>query len=109
VCLLPCNIPRHANPLGLSNVLVILTGTPAVISWRFVADKSPKNNCWGDADCCGFFVPRSKFVGFDRVLFGGVSRKPVNLLIEDGKPELETRRTRGPGGDTSGGHSEGEL
>jgi len=87
-------IPVGANPLGPENILGLmtgpLTGTPAVIGSRFVVvGKSPKTNGgWGDANCGGFFGPHLKFAGFDGVLFGGVSPKPVYLLINEGKAQL---------------------
>jgi aldehyde:ferredoxin oxidoreductase len=86
-------IPTGADPLGPHNVLGLLTGpltgTPAIIGSRFVAvAKSPKTGGWGDANCGGHFGPHLKFAGFDGVLFGGISPKPVYLFIDEGKAEL---------------------
>ena len=87
-------IPVGANALGPNNILGLLTGpltgTPAVIGSRFVAvAKSPKTaGGWGDANCGGRFGPYLKFAGYDGVFFGGISQKPVYLLIDEGKAEL---------------------
>jgi len=87
-------IPVGADPLGPDNILGILTGpltgTPAVIGSRFVTvAKSPKTSGgWGDANCGGFFGPHLKFAGFDGILFSGIAKNPVYLIIEDGEAEL---------------------
>jgi aldehyde:ferredoxin oxidoreductase len=87
-------IPAGADPLGPQNVLGFLTGpltgTPAIIGSRFtVVGKSPKTaGGWGDANCGGHFGPHLKFAGFDGLLFGGISAKPVYLFVEEGRAEL---------------------
>jgi aldehyde:ferredoxin oxidoreductase len=86
-------IPAGADPLGPQNVLGLLTGpltgTPAIIGSRFVVvGKSPKTGGWGDANCGGHFGPHLKFAGYDGILLGGISPKPVYLFIEEGKAQL---------------------
>jgi aldehyde:ferredoxin oxidoreductase len=87
-------IPAGADPLGPQNILGFLTGpltgTPAIIGSRFtVVGKSPKTaGGWGDANCGGHFGPHLKFAGFDGLLFGGISPKPVYLFVDGGRAEL---------------------
>ena len=81
------------DPLGpdaiLGFVTGVLTGTPALISSRYVAvGKSPLTGTWGDANSGGDFGPHLKFAGYDAVFFHGISDRPVYLYIEDGKAEL---------------------
>ncbi|MBN1582667.1 MAG: aldehyde ferredoxin oxidoreductase family protein [Anaerolineae bacterium] len=86
-------MPAGADPLGPDNILGLLTGpltgTPAVIGSRFVVvGKSPNTGGWGDANCGGFFGPHLKFAGFDGLMFSGISKKPVYLIIEEGQAGL---------------------
>jgi len=81
------------DPLGpdaiLGFVTGVLTGTPALISSRYVAvGKSPLTGTWGDANSGGDFGPHLKFAGYDAVFFQGISDRPVYLYIDDGKAEL---------------------
>jgi len=81
------------DPLGPENILGFgtgpLTGVPGFFGSRYVVmGKSPLTGTWGDANSGGEFGPYLKFAGYDAVFFGGVSPKPVYLLIEDGKAEL---------------------
>jgi aldehyde:ferredoxin oxidoreductase len=81
------------DPLGPENMLGFLTGpltgTPAVIGSRYVVvGKSPLTGTWGDANSGGDFGPNLKFAGYDGVFFTGMSKKPVYLFINNGKPEL---------------------
>jgi len=82
------------DPLGPENMLGFLTGpltgTPAVIGSRYVVvGKSPLTGTWGDANSGGDFGPNLKFAGYDGVFFTGMSKKPVYLFINNGKPELK--------------------
>ncbi len=81
------------DPLGPENHLGFFTGlltaTPGITSNRYVVvGKSPKTGTWGDANSGGSFGPAMKGAGFDGVIFRGVSRSPVYLLLRDGKAEL---------------------
>ncbi len=83
-----------ADPLGPGNILGVaagyLTGTGAYIASRYmVFGKSPTTKGWGDANCGGHFGKKLKNAGFDVLLFSGQADKPVYLLIEDGKAQLE--------------------
>jgi len=81
------------DPLGPENMLGFftgpLTGSPAIIGSRYVVvGKSPLTGTWGDANSGGDFGPALKFAGYDGVFFTGISKKPVYLFIDSGKPEL---------------------
>ena len=82
------------DPLGPDNILGfvtgVLTGTPALVSSRYmVVGKSPLTGTWGDANSGGYFGPHLKFAGYDAVFFKGISSKPVYLFIDNGKAELK--------------------
>ncbi len=82
------------DPLGPKNILGFaagyLTGTGAYIASRFmVFGKSPSTHGWGDANCGGHFGRKMKEAGFDTVLFLGQSKKPVYLLVDQGKATVE--------------------
>ncbi len=83
-----------ADPLGPDNMLGLvtgpLTGTPTASGARFEAvAKSPITGGWGDANSGGFFGPYLKFAGFDGVFLIGAAKKPVYLLIDEGKATLK--------------------
>ncbi len=83
-----------ADPLGPDNILGLVTGpftgTPIPAGARYAAvAKSPITGGWGDANSGGYFGPYLKFSGFDGVFFTGVSKKPVYLLIDEGKAVLK--------------------
>ncbi|MEM2366880.1 MAG: aldehyde ferredoxin oxidoreductase family protein [Candidatus Bathyarchaeia archaeon] len=82
-----------ADPLGPSNIIGFLTGpltgTMALSGTRHtVVGKSPLTGGWGDSSSGGFFGAFLKFAGYDGVFFTGISKKPVYLLIDNGKAEL---------------------
>jgi aldehyde:ferredoxin oxidoreductase len=82
------------DPLGPENMLGMVTGpctgTPIPSGARYcVVAKSPLTGGWGDANSGGFFGPYLKFSGYDAVFFTGISKKPVYLLIDEGKAELK--------------------
>ncbi len=86
-----------ADPLGPENQLGFLagplSGTPAICGNRFqVVGRSPKTGGFGDANCGGNFGPYIKFAGFDGVVFTGIAREPVYLLVDDGKIELKSAK-----------------
>lgn len=81
------------DPLGSKSILGFLTGpltgTPAITGNRYtVFAKSPKTLTWGDANSGGSFGPGLKWAGVDGALFTGIAKKPVYLLIENGKASL---------------------
>jgi len=87
-------VPADCDPLGPDNNLYILTGpfsgSKLPSTPRFtVAAKSPQTGIWGEANCGGNFGPALKFAGWDGIVVRGQSDKPVMLLIEDDKAELQ--------------------
>ena len=90
-------IPKHVDPLGPENVLIVapgaLTGTPAPSSSRFlVAARSPLTGILGDANCGGFFGAILRRAGYSLVLVHGRSPHPVYLQIDDDHVELRDAR-----------------
>ena len=93
VALLLERMDPKADPLGPGNILGFatgyLTGTGAYISSRFMTfGKSPSTGGWGDANCGGYFGPKMKAAGVDVILFTGISKSPVYLIIDEGKAAL---------------------
>lgn len=87
-------VPKGADPLGPENELIImmgpLTGFAAPSASRYnVTFKSPLTGVWGNANSGGFWASEFKKTGFDGVIFQGISPKPVYLVVEDGKAELQ--------------------
>ncbi|UCG53853.1 MAG: aldehyde ferredoxin oxidoreductase family protein [Candidatus Latescibacterota bacterium] len=91
-------LPPDVDPLSPANVLIIgtgaLTGTGAPNSGRFNATtKSAETNRLGDANCGGFFAPKLRYSGIDRLIITGRARRPVLLRIEDGRVGIEDARS----------------
>ncbi|MFC1787252.1 aldehyde ferredoxin oxidoreductase family protein [Halobacteriota archaeon] len=87
------NQTAGVNPLGPENIIGFVTGllngTNVPFSGRYtVVGKSPLTNTWGDANSGGFFGPELKQAGYDAIFVKGISKKPVYLLINDGKAEI---------------------
>lgn len=83
-------LPAGVDPLSPENVLIIgtgaLTGTGAPNTSRFnTTAKSPESNILGDANCGGFFAPKLRHSGIDRLIVKGRASSPVYLRIEDGR------------------------
>jgi aldehyde:ferredoxin oxidoreductase len=83
-----------ADALGPDNILGLitgpLTGTQIATASRYAAvAKSPITGGWGDANSGGSFGPYLKFAGYDAVFFTGAARKPVYVLIDEGKAEIK--------------------
>ncbi|MFV1965858.1 MAG: aldehyde ferredoxin oxidoreductase family protein [Pirellulaceae bacterium] len=75
------------NHLGFFTGL--LTGTPGITTNRYVVvAKSPKTGTWGDANSGGSFGPAMKKAGFDGVIVRGISKTPVNLVLQNGEAQL---------------------
>ena len=86
-------VVEGADPLGPDNELIFmtgpLTGTESPSAGRYcVVTKSPLTGLWGEANSGGSWGVYLKNSGFDGVIFKGISRKPVYLVIDDGKAEL---------------------
>lgn len=87
-------LPTDVDPLSPENVLIIgtgaLTGTGCPNSSRFnVTAKSPESNIFGDANSGGFFGPKLRASGIDRLILLGKAEKPVYLKVEDGRVTIE--------------------
>jgi aldehyde:ferredoxin oxidoreductase len=87
-------VPPDCDPLGPENNLYIITGPlsgsgfPATPRFS-VAAKSPLTGIWGEANSGGFFGPALKFAGWDGIVIRGQSNKPIMLVIEDAKVEIQ--------------------
>jgi len=87
-------VKKGTDPLGPDNKLIFmtgpLTGTPSPSTGRYiVVAKSPLTGFWGQANSAGFWGTNFKRSGFDGVIFEGISPKPVYLVTDEGKAELE--------------------
>jgi len=83
----------RVDPLGPENKLIYmtgpLTGTISPSSGRFSAlSKSPLTGFWGSANSGGQWGRDLKRSGFDGIILEGAARKPVCLVIDDGKAEI---------------------
>jgi len=83
----------NTDPLGEENMYGVLsgplTGTPLPVVSRYnVNAKSPLTGSWGDANSRGYFGPTMKFSGYDGIFVTGISKKPVYLLVNNGKVEF---------------------
>lgn len=81
------------DPLGPENPLIVgtglLTGTPAPSASRInISCKSPESGILGDANMGGFFGPRLRTAGFDRLIILGRADRPLYLEVRDGRVEL---------------------
>jgi len=87
-------VPKGADPLGPENEAIIMTGpltglaSPSGSRYN-VTCKSPLTNGWGNANSGGFWASEFKKTGFDGIIFQGISPKPVYLVVEDDKAELQ--------------------
>ncbi|MCK4412690.1 MAG: aldehyde ferredoxin oxidoreductase family protein [Candidatus Eisenbacteria sp.] len=86
-------LPAGVDALSPENVLIIgagaLTGTGCPNSSRFnITTKSPESNILGDANCGGFFGPKLRYSGIDRLIIRGRARQPVLLRLGDGRVEI---------------------
>ena len=87
-------LPPGVDPLSPENVFIVgagaLTGTGCPNSSRFnVTTKSPESNILGDANCGGFFGPKLRQSGIDRLILRGAASHPVYLRVEDGIVSIE--------------------
>lgn len=90
-------LARGVDPLSPGNVLIIgagaLTGTGCPNSSRFnVTTKSPETGFLGDANSGGFFGPKLRHSGIDRIILTGKSPTPVFLRVESGEVTIEDAR-----------------
>jgi aldehyde:ferredoxin oxidoreductase len=86
-------VPRHADPLGPDNKLIISTGP---LSGMLVpgggkcdwTTKSPLTGGYADASMGGHFTAELKYAGIDTIILEGASPKPVYLFIDNDKIQL---------------------
>ena len=81
------------DPLSPENVLIVgtgpLTGSMFSPSGRMMfAARGPLTGVWAESHVGGFMGPEIKYAGFDFIILNGRSKKPVYLLVRDGKAEL---------------------
>jgi aldehyde:ferredoxin oxidoreductase len=81
------------DPLGPDNILGFVTG-PLTATGVFgggrytVVTKSPVTGGWADSNSGGTWGPELKHAGYDAVFVTGSARRPVYLVITEGKVEL---------------------
>ena len=78
------------KPLDPKNLLVVAAGPLTVPnvpggSKTTFASISPQTGIYGDSNVGGFFGHRLRRAGFDALIIGGASRKPVYLSIVEGE------------------------
>ena len=88
-------VDPNCDALGPDNKMIMatgpLTGTMASTGGRYsVICKSPLTGAIACSNSGGFFGAELKFAGFDMVIFEGKSAKPVYLVIQDDKVELQS-------------------
>jgi len=81
------------DPLSPDNPVIIMTGplcgTLVPLSARFcLMSKSPHTGTVFESNAGGAFGPELKFAGFDGMVITGRSKRPVYLLIRNGRAEL---------------------
>lgn len=86
-------VPRHADPLGPDNKLIISTGPlsglmiPGAGKCDFTT-KSPLTGGYASSSLGGLFTAELKYAGLDSIILEGISPKPVYLFIDDNRVEL---------------------
>ncbi len=71
----------------------LLNGTGSLFTGRWMAvGKSPLTGTWGDSNCGGTLAFAIKQCGYDGILFRGISKHPVYLLIDHHGPQLRDAR-----------------
>ncbi len=86
-------VPKHADPLGPENKLIISTGplSGMLVPGAGKCDwttKSPLTGGYADASMGGHFTAEMKYAGLDTIILEGISPKPVYLLIDNDKIQL---------------------
>ena len=80
----------NVNPLSPENMLIIMTGpytsTPGISSGFYnITTKSPLTNMACSSHSGGYFGAALKKSGYDGILIKGKSKKPVYIIIDNGK------------------------
>lgn len=86
-------VPKHADPLGPENKLIISTGplSGMLVPGAGKCDwttKSPLTGGYADASLGGHFTAEMKYAGLDTIILEGASSKPVYLFIDNDKIQL---------------------
>ncbi len=87
-------VSLDVDPLSGDNLMVVMTGplggTAMPGGSRFsVCAKSPQTNMLGESSCGGTFAAWLRSAGYDGIAIKGASSKPVCLVIQDGKAEIQ--------------------
>ena len=87
-------IPPGCDPLGPMNKLFFATGPLVGTSFptasRFnVSAKSPQTGILGDTNAGGHLASEMKYAGYDQIVLGGRSERPVYLVIDDDEVRFE--------------------
>jgi aldehyde:ferredoxin oxidoreductase len=82
------------DPLSPGNILTVFSAIPTGLaisgqSRVAVNARSPLTNAVGDSQAGGFFPASLKFAGFDGIVIRGKAKKPVYLLLNNGKAEIK--------------------
>ena len=86
-------LPRHADPMGPENMLIIspgpLSGTlvPGAGKVDF-ACKSPLTGGYASANSGGILTAEIKYAGYDSIILKGKAEKPVYIFIDNDKVEI---------------------
>ncbi len=87
-------VPPKADPLGPENKLIVSSGPisglmiPGAGKMDFTT-KSPLTGGYASASLGGMLTAELKYAGIDSIIFEGISPKPVYLLVNDDKIELQ--------------------
>ncbi len=88
------NLAPHTDPYDPENLLIFvagpLTGTMFPCAGRAaVVTKSPMTGTFLDSYAGGLFGPTLKFAGYDALVIKGKAKKPVYLVLDDGKITIQ--------------------
>lgn len=81
------------DPYDPSNPLIFATGPVNGQALSGASNfcavfKSPLTGIWGESHCGGYFAPQLKFAGYDVLIIRGKATKPVYIVIEDERIEI---------------------
>ena len=86
-------VPPNTEPFDSQNLLIFsvgpICGTAIPYCGRhFIMAKSPLTKILGESSAGGFFGNELKKAGYDHLIFSGISKEPVYLLIHNDNVEL---------------------
>jgi len=87
-------MPAGADPLGPENLLIMavgpLSGLPGPSTGKLqVAAKSPLTGGYGDGNIGTYMSIEMRKAGIDAIVFSGVSRQPVTVVVEGNRVSFE--------------------